>query len=388
MTPRVAVATARYGDPWDELSVLASRLAGALACNAQVDVLVPAPGSAAPELAWDGACRLLRFPASDADRKLRSAWRAMAFGVDGDEGPGACTCPNPSTRRQLPPFVEEQLVKAEGGDSPALYSHLVETAYDVTLFVGLHSPVTCFGLAALPGTGRALVVPGQYDPGIALTIHGPGLARAERFLVCTETERAMMAARLGGTERVENIGFLLGVNTVAAPEPGGRTGYSVVVVARDWRTAESRRRYRPWAEHLARRLPEGVEVRLVGPGAAGGPYGVPHTDSRIDAWWWMSRAVALVDPEPHRIVGREALEAMLLGVPVVVAANGDASRDHVENGNGGLWYRADDELTACVNRLLDRELTSTVGEQGRAYAMARFGDTDTYIKRLADVVLG
>jgi glycosyltransferase involved in cell wall biosynthesis len=197
-----------------------------------------------------------------------------------------------------------------------------------------------------------------------------------------------MAGRLGGAERVENVGFVLGVNSIAAPESGDPAGDPVVIIARDWRTAESRIRYRPWAEHLARRLPDGVALRLVGPGAAAGAHGVPHTDGRIDAWWWMSRAVAVIDPVPHRVVGQEVLEAMLLGAPVVVAANGDATREHAEAGNGGLWYRADDELTASVARLLDRDLAAALGEQGRAYALARFADTDTCIKRLADVVLG
>jgi glycosyltransferase involved in cell wall biosynthesis len=97
--------------------------------------------------------------------------------------------------------------------------------------------------------------------------------------------------------------------------------------------------------------------------------------------------LALVDPAPHRIVGQEVLEALLLGVPVVVTANGDATREHAEVGNGGLWYRAEDELPASIAHLLDREVACSLGEQGRSYVTARFSDTDTYVKRVAEVLL-
>ena len=59
-----------------------------------------------------------------------------------------------------------------------------------------------------------------------------------------------------------------------------------------------------------------------------------------------------------------------------------------EVGNGGLWFRVDDELAASLERLLDPEVGTSLGEQGRSYAAGRFGDTDTYVKRVAEVLLG
>jgi glycosyltransferase involved in cell wall biosynthesis len=387
VTARVAVATARYGDPWDELSVLAGRLTGALACRADVDVLVPDGRTSS---GWDGAGRVLRFSAASADRRVRSAWRRVAFGPD-EHGPDGCRCPTGTpTRRRFPAPVEEQLVLAEGGDSPALYEHLRTTAYDAIVFVGLHSPVTAFGVRALPESRRVFLVPGTHDLSLDLAIHDTALSRAERLLVCTDTERRRMTERLGGDDRdrVQNIGFLLQVNSVAQPEsPDDREG-RFAVVAGDWRNAAALGRYHAWAERLAGVMPPGVALRLVGAGATGLAHGVPQSDARIDAWWWMARAVAVIDPVPRRVVGQEVLEAMLLGVPVVVAADGDATREYAESGNGGLWYRAEDELVASVARLLDRPVAESLGEQGRAYALGRFVDTDTYVKRVCKTVLG
>jgi hypothetical protein len=385
VTPRVAVVTARYGDPWDEVAVLASRLAGALACRADVNVLMPG----ADEPAWDGACRLLRFPADRVDPRIRAAWRQVAMGIDGDDESRACTCPTPQARRRLPPFVEEHVLRAEGGDAPALYDHLRQTSYDATVFVGLHSPLTSFGLRALPQGRRALVAPAQRDHRIALGLHDQTLRRADRILACTEGERSALARRIGpdAADRVENIGFLLGVNRVACPEPNAQRT-AAVVVAGDWRTSTSPGRSWAGAEKLAHGLPDGLTLHIVGPGAALLPHGVAHTDARIDAWWWMSRALAVIDPVPHRVVGQEVLEAMLLGTPVVVAANGAASREHAEVSNGGLWYRTDDELINFVDRLSDGQLSASLADQALSYATNRFADPDSYVKRVAEVVLG
>jgi glycosyltransferase involved in cell wall biosynthesis len=88
------------------------------------------------------------------------------------------------------------------------------------------------------------------------------------------------------------------------------------------------------------------------------------------------------------VIGQEVLEALLFSVPIVVAANGDASREHAEAGNSGLWFRVDDEVPAAVERLLDGEIRGPLGEQGRSYASSRFADPDTYLKRVAGAFLG
>lgn len=385
--PRVAVVTPRHGDPWDELSVVAGRVAGALACAADVEVLVPSSGATGVERGWDGACRVLRFPAATSGRRGAQAWWEAVLG-SGDDGPGTCTCPT-GDGRLLPHSVQEQVVLAAGGDSPALYQHLRDSVYDVVVFVGLQSPVAVFGVRSLSDRQRVCVIPGRYEPLLASSIE-PVLDRAERILVVTEGERRRFSGRVGpeAAGRVAVLGFLLGVNTVARPEvTESGVAQPSVVIARDWRTP-SRFRYKTWVSGLAARLPAGVEIRAVGPGAVALPVGVPHTDARIDAWWWMSRATAVLDPTPHRLVAQEVLEAMFLRVPVLVASNGDASREHAEAGNAGLWFRTDEELVASVERLSDARVARTLGDQGWSYATDRFGETDTYVKRVVETILG
>jgi len=389
VTPRIAVVTARYGNPWDELSVLAARTAGALACAADVDVLVAAPGERVGAVRFDGACRVLRFPATPLEPRRRAAWRQVALGVSDEDHPGECTCPTDLSRRSLPPLVEEQLVLAEGGDSPALYEYLAGTPYEVTVFVGLHSPVSCFGAQALPDGRRAAVVPGAYEAA-RLAVHDSVLDRVERVLVCTEAERGRFVQRVGPSmaERVENVGMIVGVNAVVRSMWPTHQAERFLVVARDWQARASLQHLRRWEEALIRCLPEGMGLRLVGPGASALRSGVPHSDNRIDAWWWVSRALAVIDPVPHRVLGQEVLESLMLGVPVIVAADGGATREHAEVGNGGLWYRVNDELIASVEEIAGEDVRASLVEQGRAYAVSRFGDTDTYVKRLTEALLG
>ena len=388
MTARVAVTAARYGDPWDELAVMAARTAGALAADADVDILVPSPRASTVEIGWDGACRLLRFPGTAVDRRRRAAWRLSALGSADAEDRPTCTPPTVAPR-PLPSMVEEELVLAEGGDAPTLYDHLRATPYDATVFVGLQSPVACFGIRVLPEDRPVFLVPGAIGATPALRIHEFCLGRAERILVCTETERRQVVGRLGGErpDRVQDTGFVVGVNTVVQPEARQKDEEQFVVIARDWRRQPFASQH-DWTSRLARQLPAGVDLRLVGPGASNFDAGIPDTEARIDAWWWMSRALAVIDPAPHRVVGQEVLEALLFGVPVIVAADGDATREHAETGNCGLWYLVDDELVGAVRRLLDQDVSRLLGEQGRMYAAGRFGDTDRYVNRVAEAVLG
>jgi glycosyltransferase involved in cell wall biosynthesis len=293
--------------------------------------------------------------------------------------------------KALSGLVEEQLLLAEGGDSPELYRHLRQTRYDLLVFVGLHNPVTYWGAKALPDDRRMMLVPATTDEDvIQLGVHNETLERAERLIVSTEHERSLWTERLVGERKIENIQFLVGVNPLARhtdPHDFDRERY--VIVAQDWTVATpvALTRLSHWAEVIEQEVHPGIRLRVVGPGSDRHPLGIPLTTSRLDIWRWMSRAMLVLDPVPQRLLGRQVLEAFLYRVPVVVHARGGASREHAEAGNGGLWFRTDDELCAAVRALLDNDLAQVLGEQGCAYAQRRYADTDSFIKSVAKVCL-
>jgi hypothetical protein len=384
----VAVVTAGYGDPWREDHLLVRRLAGALACATDVDVLLP--GGPTPVADHDGAVRVLRFPAIPREPLRHRAWRKAIFG---EEAVATFAPPihRPRPLPELAPLVEEQLVLAEGGDSPALCEHLASTSYDLVVLAGHHSPLALSAIRALADRQRVVVLSANRHSGtLRLRIHDETFERAERILVCTESERQEVVARLGDDQidKVENVGFAVGVNPLARKtEPLEFDDKRYVIIARDWNKPVAKERLVWWGKQFERSIHKDLRLRLVGPGAWRLPLGLSRTASRLDVCRWTSRAVALLDPTPDRLIGREVLDAYLFGTPVLVCADGGATRDHAERGNGGLWYRTDEELFGAVEALLDRDLQTTLGQQGQDYAQHEYADVDLYIKRLTSALI-
>jgi hypothetical protein len=384
---KLAVVAAGYADPWREDHLLARRVAGALACSGDTDLLVP--GGARRAVDQDGAVRVLLFRSTPHDARRRLAWRRAVFGIDRSDDFRLGRVPRP--RRDLPDFVEGELVSSEGGDAPELYDHLRTTAYDLVVFVGYHSPVAYSGVRAVGDNRRLALVPATRDDAtFGLRVHDDLFDRAERILVCTESERAWVAERVGpdGARRIENVGFVVGVNSLAQKtEPPDYDGRQYLILARNWHDRPEVEHLLRWVKYLEDESGFDLRLRFAGPGSELMPYGLARTESRLDIWRWVSRAFALFDPTPSRVVGREVLEAYLYETPVIVNAAGAATQEHAEHGNGGLWYRTNDEFYAVVEALLDQDLRSTLGQQGRLYAEDTFGDTDAYIKRITSALL-
>jgi glycosyltransferase involved in cell wall biosynthesis len=384
---RIAVVASGYSDPWREDHLLARRISGALACSSDVDLLLP--GGARRVEEHDGAVRVLLFRSTPFEPRRRIAWRKAALGIDPRDPLRLSPL---ARRRDLPAFVENQLLNSEGGDAPELYNRLRSRRYDLTVFVGYHTPVTYNGVRALADDCRVVLVPASRDDSTAwLRIHDEIFERSERILVCTESERTWILERIGpeGASRVENAGFVVGVNSLGLKtEPPEYHGERYVIVVRNWYEQCNVDRFKAWASSIEEQFGPDLGVRFAGPGAEKLRYGLGRTSSRLDIWRWVSRAVALLDPSPQTVVGREVLEAYLYGMPVVVHAHGGANREHAEQGDGGVWFRTNDELYGAVHALLDDDVRMTLGQQGRSYAEDNFGDPDTYIKRVAAALFG
>lgn len=392
---RVAVVTNRWGSSWDEEHVVTRRLAGALACFAEVDLCV-AEGPVAREFR-DGAVRVLQFPAVPVDTRRTEALRRALLGPTEEDGLAACSCTGGVAReraRNLPRSVQEELVYGAGGHSPALFSHLEDDGYDVVLFVGYRSAATYLGMRAVPDRCRVVLWPAATeDPLLHLPVHDETFARADAILACTRTEEELVNRRLNGSgpAKTSMISFVLRINALAVQTaPHGFEDHQYLIVAHDWTRGGLDGRLDTWGQALQRDFEDAdLAVRLVGPGSnyLAPVGGVSLASSRTDVWRWMSRALAVIDPLPHRLLGREVIEAMLCGTPVLVSDQGGATREHAERGNGGLWFKTYEEFTCLVEGLLDRSLREVLGSQAQAYAVREFGDSDIYVERVANAVL-
>ncbi|MDQ3756383.1 MAG: glycosyltransferase [Actinomycetota bacterium] len=292
----------------------------------------------------------------------------------------------------LPLRAQEELVRASGGDSPALWRLLAEAGYDVVVFARNTAASTVFGVHHVDRRTRVVLLPlAQHGLLLGMSVLDYLWGRVDSVVVTTETERATMERHLMGAAPVWNSGFVLRVNPLAlAAAPHGYVeSQRNLVVAGDWRESKEHGWAERWSRILRAELGDDIRLRVVGPGAMNvlREGGERLTSSRLDVWRWVSRAVAVIDPGTHRLLGRDVLEAMMFGTPVVVSAHGGASREHAQVGNGGLWYRTEPELLACAEALLDPDFRRGLSDQGRSYAANGYADTDRYVSSVVKAVL-
>ena len=115
---------------------------------------------------------------------------------------------------------------------------------------------------------------------------------------------------------------------------------------------------------------------------------VPVRPSRPNLWRLLRHAEVCLDLRPQGVIGRETLESLRLGTPVVVP-EGTVAAEHAERSNGGLWYRDYRELFDAGRVVLDNAaLRAALGEQGRTWAEQVHGDHGAFSEQVARLVLG
>jgi hypothetical protein len=105
--------------------------------------------------------------------------------------------------------------------------------------------------------------------------------------------------------------------------------------------------------------------------------GVVPVYTRTDLWRLLAHARMTIDLAPGCIIARECIESLLFGTPIVVPTQSTA-RAHALAG-GGMTFSSYSELLACVTRLADESVRTTLSADGRRYADARYGDQRFFV---------
>ncbi|MHB1486860.1 MAG: glycosyltransferase [Acidimicrobiales bacterium] len=216
------------------------------------------------------------------------------------------------------------------------------------------------------------------------------------ILVTSEAEAALARAQLSRRAckaGVANVGLSLAINPLAldsAPLGLGLSDYLLVLAA--WPEPEARYRT-PVAGQLHRRMAlrgRGHTTITVGTDRLiiehdGSRHYRPAPRGRTDLWRLMARARVVVDLRTPRYLGREAIESLLIGTPIVVPDTGPAA-DHALAG-GGCTFATKDELFEGTEALwADSTRRRLAGRQGQAWASQRYGDRDRFVARVQDAL--
>ncbi len=378
---RFAVVAAGWRDEWSDEQAYVRHLAGALAEIDDVDVLL-AEGQSAGE-SREGAVRVVSFPGSDTAPGVPDA---LLEGVSASD----------LEPDRAPALVVEQAARADGGDSAALLDHLRTARYETVVFAGFRYASTLLGARVVPDGVRIVLVPLLEPRDRRLPpAHLATFARASVLVTRSEAERSALA-RLSGVEddRAQVLRPLVRVNPIARTTPATEDSASPVLLFRaDALDARNSRSIRRLCELLERRHPD---ARLVAIGRRCGYVSWERgtelvfleASSRTDFWRWMHRATALVDVEARSFGGRDVLEAMAIGAPVLVRPHGGASFDYVEASGGGLPYRGMFGLLAAVEVLRDPAAREALGARGRAFVEQMVAGSEAWSAEAARMLLG
>ena len=107
--------------------------------------------------------------------------------------------------------------------------------------------------------------------------------------------------------------------------------------------------------------------------------GVVGVETRTDLWRLFAHACVVVDLAPGTIIGRECIESLLLGTPIVVPEESTAAA-HAHSG-GGMTYTTVADMLDAVELLCDEKTRSSVADRGRDYAEEYYANAGRFVDR-------
>lgn len=391
--PTVALVASCWGAETGEEMFVTREVAGALAGVAEVHVLAASPRGGVEKA--DGALRVLPVAAAPPD-PLRSRLMLAAFSADASRRlvGWQSASGTPIDSAAVPAAVQEQLCHLNGGALDAVMAPLRDLAPSAVVLAGYRQVASRIDLTALTAEFPTVLLPlAGADPQLDLAVYDTAFAGVDRFLTVTAFEHESVSCRraVGSAARVALARPALRVNHAAASRgtPGLRgTSYVLVLAgAPDGASGAEAGVARYIASRFTRRAVVVVEGDRMLVAKHGERTSERRSPTRVDLWKLMAGAHATVDLGAPLLLGREALESMLLSTPVVVRA-GSISSDHAERGNGGLWFTDPRELLGCLEALEDADTRAALSAGASSFAAESYGSTDRFVSEVRATVLG
>jgi hypothetical protein len=379
--PRVCVVTTHWSEGDDEETFATRSIAGALSRVANVEIVHMAAPPTENTVYEDSVFRVHRVALRGA-RPLRAALLRAALGT--------------FDRTRLPGPTAE-IIASYAGSAPEVETVLADLAPDAIILAGAHQPWDLSTLGA-PGARSARVVALPFLADLA-RLREPAaagvLAAADVVGVLHPGEHAAVKTATGRPDDEVvpvDLGFALNRSATTQRLFGVRFFGRYILLLRRFPPDGARFERVVTHEVLRDVLEDRVSVAEVDGNVwrvadAENTLVLPVNPTRVNLWRLMAHATFTVDLRPPGVVGREAIESMLFGTPVI-AAEGSAAMAHVAAADGGLWYRDAGELLDASRVLMDRSLRERLSTQASVYAEAHHGQMDDFVTRTARLVLG
>ncbi len=281
--------------------------------------------------------------------------------------------------RAASPEDQERWIEDQGPVSPDLVDAVAGSDADVVVFYPYLYYPTVRGIERV--SQRAVMHPAAHDePPLYLPCFEPVFAAAAGFVFQTDSERRLVE-RIFPVAHLPQILMGLGVEPAAGdPAAGDRFG----LADRPYLCCLGRVDDGKGTGMLARffaafkaRHPGPLALALVGPVVDRPP---AHPDIVVTGpvdeetkWGALRGALALVSPSAFEAFSLVLVEAWTAGLPVMVNAACEATREHCRRSGGGLWFSGYASFEGILERLVyDRALRAELARQGHAYAGRHF----------------
>jgi glycosyltransferase involved in cell wall biosynthesis len=346
-----------------------------------------------PGASDDAAVRVLRFPVRRQRGEYWSRLDRLLLRLQGGrEFSTLRAAERRHIRRQVsrwPMALQEEYVRRQGPDAPALLTWLAEHGADherVLFFTYLY-PTTYFGMRRVRREAIDFYPALHDEPTAYLPAFGECFRRADRILFGT-AEELRWAQTLHGLAPA--CSHVVGCG-MAEPPPAGSAGVRrdpfVLYVGRidiNKGVPGLVRDFIRWKDEQ-----RGGALRLI-------LIGDRHVElpkhpaveylgqvSEEDKVALLRDAVALVHPSPFESLGLVLLEAFWCATPALVFGGNHVLVAHCRASNGGLWYRDQAELVAALEWLEGHPAEAgELGSQAREYVRCEYS-LDAYRARLA-----
>ncbi len=384
--PRVTLVASRWGSEEDERQLLARLVAGALTSRALVSVVHVTAGDGAggggSAARRDGAFEVTRV-GGDRPRPVMQLALLAALRAGG----GTITVPDVAGPR---------LLALDGGRAAGLVDAIDATAPDVVVVAGVQQGWPAVELRSLAHRPRIVLLPLAGDEvRLGLTGYRNFLEMADLICTVTAAEHLRVERALGpcGPVPARRLPFALGVTRAALQHRlvglGNFDDY--VLLLTGFPPGAPRGEYH--IDHRSLRAELGVSAiaevasegwRVVGKSKSQRVLVAP---SRVNLLRFMSHAHVVVDLRPAALFGRETLEAMLLGTPVV-AAVGTPAAEHVVASGGGRLYRDWPGMVAAIGELMPSDAHDAAAAGALEWATREHGDQARFVGAVCEAVLG